>query len=69
MLSLFNNLERLSYEDIKSQLNLPDDEVIRLLHSIVCGKYKIIVKEPISKTIAKTDNFEFNPNFLQIYKD
>ena len=30
---------------------------------IVCGKYKIILKEPVTQTIAKTDNFEFNAGF------
>jgi len=33
------------------------------LQSFVCGKYKIILKEPSTQTIEKTDHFEFNPDF------
>lgn len=63
MLLLFNDFERLSCEEISSQLNLGEEDVIRLLHSFVCGKYKIILKEPVTQTITKTDSFEFNASF------
>jgi cullin 1 len=62
-LMLFNNAKRLSYSEIKTQLNLGDDELIRLLHSLSCAKYKILVKDPVSKTISTTDSFEFNSKF------
>ena len=46
-----------------TQLNLSDDDVIRLLHSLSCAKYKILNKEPNTKTISSTDYFEFNYKF------
>ncbi|KAG1338628.1 cullin-1 [Cocos nucifera] len=62
-LLLFNASDRLSYSEIMSQLNLTDDDVIRLLHSLSCAKYKILNKEPNTKTISPTDYFEFNSKF------
>ncbi|MBA0600092.1 hypothetical protein Gorai_006291, partial [Gossypium raimondii] len=62
-LLLFNSLDRLSYSEIMTQLNLTDDDVVRLLHSLSCAKYKILNKEPSTKTISSTDHFEFNSKF------
>ncbi|KAG5628236.1 hypothetical protein H5410_013454 [Solanum commersonii] len=62
-LLLFNASDRLSYQEIMTQLNLSDDDVVRLLHSISCAKYKILNKEPSTKTIFPTDVFEFNSKF------
>ena len=46
-----------------AQLNLTDDDVVRLLHSLSCAKYKILNKEPNTKNISSTDYFEFNSKF------
>ncbi|KAK3248376.1 Cullin-1 [Cymbomonas tetramitiformis] len=62
-LLLFNTDEKLSYEEIKERLNLPEEDVSRLLHSLSCAKYKILLKEPAGKTIATTDTFQFNEKF------
>ncbi|KAG8372963.1 hypothetical protein BUALT_Bualt12G0121700 [Buddleja alternifolia] len=62
-LLLFNTSDRLSYQEIMAQLNLSDDDVVRLLHSLSCAKYKILNKEPNTKTISPTDVFEFNSKF------
>ncbi|KAG6428145.1 hypothetical protein SASPL_112394 [Salvia splendens] len=62
-LLLFNASDRLSYQEIMTQLNLSDDDVVRLLHSLSCAKYKILTKEPSTKTISPTDVFEFNSKF------
>ncbi|KAH0765574.1 hypothetical protein KY285_001445 [Solanum tuberosum] len=62
-LLLFNASDRLSYQEIMTQLNLSDDDVVRLLHSLSCAKYKILNKEPSTKTIFPTDVFEFNSKF------
>ncbi|KAF5207697.1 Cullin-1 [Thalictrum thalictroides] len=63
LLLLFNSSERLSYSEIKEQLNLTDDDIIRLLHSLSCAKYKILNKVPNTKTISQKDVFEFNSKF------
>ncbi|XP_062144130.1 cullin-1-like isoform X2 [Alnus glutinosa] len=62
-LLLFNNADRLSYSEIMTQLNLTQDDLVRLLHSLSCAKYKILNKEPNTETILPTDNFEFNSKF------
>ncbi|WOK94711.1 cullin-1-like [Canna indica] len=62
-LLLFNASDRLSYSEIMTQLNLSDDDVVRLLHSLSCAKYKILNKEPNTKSISPNDVFEFNSKF------
>ncbi|KAJ6847812.1 cullin-1-like isoform X2 [Iris pallida] len=62
-LLLFNSSDRLNYSEIMTQLNLTDDDVIRLLHSLSCAKYKILNKEPNNKSITPNDYFEFNSKF------
>ncbi|KAK4357279.1 hypothetical protein RND71_022889 [Anisodus tanguticus] len=62
-LLLFNASDRLSYSEIKSQLNLADDDLIRLLQSLSCAKYKILTKEPSNRTVSSSDHFAFNSKF------
>ncbi|PWA91453.1 cullin [Artemisia annua] len=62
-LLLFNASEKLSYSEIKTQLNLADDDVVRLLQSLSCAKYKILTKVPSSRTVSETDVFQFNSKF------
>ncbi|CAD6231357.1 unnamed protein product [Miscanthus lutarioriparius] len=63
LLLLFNESERLSFFEIVTQLNLSEDDTVRLLHSLSCAKYKILNKEPNSRTISPKDDFEFNHRF------
>ncbi|KAG0575693.1 hypothetical protein M758_5G025700 [Ceratodon purpureus] len=63
VLLLFNAEDRLSYNDIKTQLNLTDEDIVRLLHSLSCAKYKILNKDPNTKTVGQNDSFEFNTKF------
>lgn len=46
-----------------TQLNVTQDDLVRLLHSLSCAKYKILNKQPNTKTILPTDIFEFNSKF------
>ncbi|CAK8544281.1 unnamed protein product [Lathyrus sativus] len=62
-LLLFNTADKLNYSEIMTQLNLTHDDVVRLLHSLACAKYKILVKQPNTKTISPNDTFEFNSKF------
>lgn len=61
---LFNDSDRLSYSEIRTQLKLTDDDIVGLLYSLSCAKYKILNKEPNTKTISPTDYFEFNSKFI-----
>ncbi|XP_042421758.1 cullin-1-like [Zingiber officinale] len=63
VLLLFNDSDRLSYSEIMSQLNLADDDVVRLLQSLCCLKYKILNKEPNINSISSDDVFAFNSKF------
>ncbi|KAE8686122.1 Cullin-1 [Hibiscus syriacus] len=63
VLLLFNSSDRLSYSEIMAQLNLTHDDLVRLLHSLSCAKYKILSKEPNTKTISQSDYFECNSKF------
>ncbi|XP_021295984.1 cullin-1-like [Herrania umbratica] len=63
VLLLFNASDLLSYSEIMAQLNLTHDDLVRLLHSLSCAKYKILSKEPNTKTISQSDYFEFNSKF------
>jgi cullin 1 len=63
VLLLFNAADRLSYNDIKNQLNLTDEDIVRLLHSLSCAKYKILNKDPNTKAVGQNDSFEFNTKF------
>ena len=62
-LLLFNSVDKLSYSEIMMQLNLTHEDVVRLLHSLSCAKYKILSKEPNTRTISPNDSFEFNYKF------
>ena len=63
VLLLFNTTDKLSYNDILTQLNLSHEDLVRLLHSLSCARYKILTKEPSTKTVSQTDSFEFNAKF------
>lgn len=63
VLCLFNNAERITYQEMIEQLNLSHEDLNRVLLSLSCAKHKILKKEPASKSISKTDVFEFNSKF------
>ncbi|KAE8674066.1 Cullin-1 [Hibiscus syriacus] len=63
VLLLFNTSDQLSYSEIMAQLNLTHEDLVRLLHSLSCAKYKILSKQPNTKTISQSNYFEFNSKF------
>merc|ERR1711904_416787 len=62
-LMLFNNEEKLSFGEVMDRLNLAQEDVFRLLHSLSCAKHKLLLKDPQNKTVSKTDHFELNTKF------
>eukprot|EP00873_Tetraselmis_striata_P023587 jgi/Tetstr1/443851/TSEL_031805.t1 len=60
---LFNQEETMTYGDIKERLNLPEEDITRLLHSLSCAKYAVLLKSPANKSIGKDDSFTFNHAF------
>ncbi|XP_062017965.1 cullin-1-like [Rosa rugosa] len=63
LLLLFNDSDRLSFSEILTQLKLTNEDLVRLLSSLSCAKYKILIKEPNTKTVKPDDNFVFNSMF------
>ncbi|KAJ0255120.1 Cullin protein [Hirschfeldia incana] len=63
VLLLFNTRDNLSYTDIQTQLDLSHEDLVGVLHSLSCAKYKILIKEPATETVSKTDVFEVNSKF------
>lgn len=62
--------ERFSFEQLKERLNIPDESLKRVLHSLACGKHKVLEKDPKSNTIKNTDSFcvakKFQSKMLKI---
>ena len=64
VLLLFNDCAgELSFTDIKAALGLPEEDLIRTLHSLACAKYKLLRKTPDNRTVAVGDTFAFNAAF------
>ena len=53
------------FESLLEKCNYSNEHLKRVLHSLSCGKNKVIVKTPVSATIKETDSFKFNPNFVR----
>lgn len=75
LLYFASGLEKLmSMEDIQKMTNIPDEVLKRLLHSLACGKFRILKRssgadaaaagdEKANKGIKPTDLFAFNDSF------
>jgi cullin 1 len=62
-LNAFNNDKTFSFTELSSLLNLQEITLKPLLHSLSCGKYKVINKSPASNKINTTDTFSANCKF------
>lgn len=49
--------ERVTFEQLKERLNLAEESLKRVMHSLSCGKFRILEKDPKSNTIKNTDTF------------
>jgi len=63
VLLLFNNSDKLSYNDIKNATEIPVADLKRNLQSLACAKYRVLNKEPKGKEISEGDVFSFNTGF------
>lgn len=64
ILLLFNDADRLSYEQIAAATEIPASDLKRSLQSLACVKGKnVLRKEPQSKEINQSDVFSFNEKF------
>jgi len=64
MLLEFNaEKEFVTFPEMVEALNLSEETVKRLMHSVSCGKHKLIEKIPKGRTIGLDDKFAFNEKF------
>lgn len=67
VLMQFNDLSEgqwLSYEDIQASTNIPPGDLNRTLASLsIAPKSRVLLKEPMSKTIKSGDKFAYNSSF------
>ncbi|XP_063913402.1 cullin-3 isoform X2 [Zophobas morio] len=65
VLMLFNNHEKLSYEEILNESDIPERDLIRALQSLAMGKatQRILIKNPKTKEIESNHEFYVNDSF------
>ncbi|XP_057545194.1 cullin-4-like [Amaranthus tricolor] len=63
VLMLFNDAEKLSFQDIKDATGIEDKELRRTLQSLACGKVRVLQKVPKGRDVEDDDSFEFNETF------
>lgn len=69
VLLAFNDLELISFTDLKEQTRLEDGELRRTLQSLACGLVgtRVLTKIPKGKDVLDSDEFEFNSEFTTKY--
>ena len=53
----------MTFTDLATKLNVEENILKPLMHSLSCGKYKVIKKSPASNKINTTDSFTANEKF------
>lgn len=59
----FNDNVSLTLDALKKKLNLDDSILKPLMHSLSCGKYKLIEKKPPNSKVLPSDTFTSNKKF------
>eukprot|EP00957_Ditylum_brightwellii_P068057 5166524-Ditylum_brightwellii.AAC.1 len=62
-LNAFNGGKSMSFSELAELLNLEEAVLKPLMHSLSCGKYKVITKSPASNKINTSDKFVANAKF------
>ncbi|KAK8575953.1 hypothetical protein V6N12_063601 [Hibiscus sabdariffa] len=63
VLMLFNDAEKLSFQEIKESTAIEDKELRRTLQSLACGKVRVLQKFPKGRDVRDDDSFVFNDGF------
>ncbi|XP_042373284.1 cullin-4-like isoform X2 [Zingiber officinale] len=63
VLMLFNDTQKLNFQDIKDSTGIDDKELRRTLQSLACGKVRVLQKIPKGREIEDEDSFVFNEEF------
>lgn len=60
----FNSNDTWTYEGLLAELKLPEEVLKKVLHSLACGKLRVLKKIPTEGNVIKnTDSFSFNDAF------
>lgn len=62
-LNALNSGKTMTYTELKEVLNLEDAVMKPLMHSLSCGKHKVVSKSPSNSKIGTSDKFIANPKF------
>lgn len=62
-LNALNGGKTVSFNELAEKLNLEESVLKPLMHSLSCGKYKVVTKTPASNKINTTDSFKANAKF------
>lgn len=69
VLVLFNEHEKLTFDEIQQLTNIPTEQLVRTLQSIaVAPKTRLLKKEPMSRDVNPTDEFSYNPDFKHQFR-
>jgi len=63
ILMLFNDRDTYTFQELQDILGLPVPELTRHLQALVLGKYRLLLKESKSKSIAPEDKISYNDKF------
>nr|CAI5860540.1 unnamed protein product [Callosobruchus analis] len=65
VLMLFNNHDKLTYEEILNESDIPERDLIRALQSLAMGKatQRVLIKNPKTKEIENNHEFYVNDSF------
>ncbi|XP_014249624.1 cullin-3-A isoform X2 [Cimex lectularius] len=65
VLMLFNKRDKLTYEDLETETQIPSKDLIRALQSLAMGKptQRVLIKEPKTKEIEPSHRFFVNDTF------
>lgn len=63
---LFNNRERMTYEEIQQESDIPEKDLIRALQSLSMGKLqqRLLMRTPKTKEIEPSNEFYVNDGFV-----
>jgi len=58
-----NDGVELEFEELRKKMNVEEAVLKVILHSLCCGKYQVIAKDPKGKKIKTSDKYRANPKF------
>lgn len=69
VLMLFNTRQRMTYEEIQNETDIPEKDLIRALQSLSMGKaaQRLLMRSAKTKEIEPSNEFHVNDGFVSKY--